>query len=88
MTMPLTTRPATMTDVPTLVALMTEFYGEAGFALPPATAAGAVGRGVRALCVETGGGDHPARALYARAGYVDSGHTFLILPLAAPVHAS
>lgn len=59
-----------------------------GAALLAAVRAGAVTRGLRALCVETGGPDHPARGLYARAGYTDSGHALLVLPLAGPVHTS
>lgn len=41
---------------------------------------------LRALWVETGLADHPARPLYHRAGYVDTGHALLVQPLAAPVH--
>jgi GNAT superfamily N-acetyltransferase len=59
-----------------------------GAALLAAAHAGASERGVRALCVETGLADHPARGLYARAGYVESGHALLIQPLARPVHAA
>jgi GNAT superfamily N-acetyltransferase len=149
-------RPATATDIPALVALMTTFYAESEFVLPaePATRAfealladprlgaawlalvngapaghavltvcfsmeygglrgfvddlyvrpdargrgvgaalldairaAAVARGVRALHVETGPDNATARRLYARAGYVESGHLFLSLPLAAPVHS-
>lgn len=58
-----------------------------GAALLAAARAGAVERGLRALCVETGLADHPARSLYARAGYADSGHALLVQSLAAPVHA-
>lgn len=155
--MSLTIRPATDADIHALVALMTDFYGEAGFTLSPApptrafeallaspslgavwiaeedglaighvvltlafsmefgglrgfiddlyvrpaargrgTGAallaaardGAHARAARALCVETGLADHPARGLYARAGYVDSEHALLVQPLAAPMHAS
>ena len=155
--MSLTIRPATDADIHALVALMTEFYAEADFTLPDASATrafhallsapqlgavwlaeqdgkavghvvltvafsmeygglrgfiddlyvlptargrgtgaallaaardGAIARGVRALCVETGLADHPARGLYARAGYVDSEHALLIQPLAAPIHAT
>ena len=151
------TRPAGPADVPTLVALMTEFYAEADFPLPaaPATRAfaallaapqlGAVwlgeaggapggyavltlafsmeygglrgfvddlyvrpearGRGVaaallgavreacgelgvRSLHVEVGPDNATARRVYTRAGFVDSGHLLLTMPLAAPVHAS
>jgi GNAT superfamily N-acetyltransferase len=153
----LSIRAATRTDVPTLVGLMSEFYAEAGFALPVAPAANAFsillttpvlgrvwlaevdGRGVghlvltiafsmefgglrgfvddlfvqssarnrgigaallstarsqalalglRALCVETGLEDHPARSLYARAGFADSGHALLVQPLADAMHAA
>ena len=48
---------------------------------------GALARGVRALHVEVGPENDTARRPYARAGYVESGHLFLRLPLAAPVHA-
>ena len=149
-------RPATAADVPVLVALMTAFYAESGYPLPPGPAGRAfqtllgdarlggvwlaevdgeavghavltlsfsmeyggprgfvddlyvspaargrgVGaallaavrgscdaRGVRALHVEVGPENATARRLYARAGYADSGHLLLSLPLAAPVHA-
>lgn len=59
----------------------------AGAGLLAAARAGAVKRGVRALHVEVGPENQTAQRLYARAGYVDSGHQFLSLPLAAPVHA-
>lgn len=59
-----------------------------GAALLAAARDGAIARGVRALCVETGLADHPARGLYARAGYVDSEHALLVQPLAAPMHAT
>lgn len=58
-----------------------------GAALLAAAEQGARSRGLRALCVETGQSDHPARSLYARAGYADSGHALLVRPLAAPIHA-
>lgn len=58
----------------------------AGAALLAAARAGAAARGLRVLQVETGQEGHLARPLYARAGYVDSGHALLTLPLAAPVH--
>lgn len=155
--MSLTIRPATDADIDSLVALMTDFYAEAGFTLSPAAPtrafeallaspslgavwiaeenglaighvvltlafsmefggrrgfiddlyvrpaargrgtgaallaaarSGAVAHGARAICVETGLADHPARGLYARAGYVDSEHALLVQPLAAPMHAS
>ncbi|WP_158508914.1 GNAT family N-acetyltransferase [Gemmatirosa kalamazoonensis] len=60
----------------------------AGAGLLAAARAGAAARGVRALHVEVGPGNAVARRLYARAGYVDSGHLLLSLALAAPVHAA
>jgi GNAT superfamily N-acetyltransferase len=57
-----------------------------GMALLAAARAEAIARDLRALCVEAGGDGHRARALYARAGYVDSDHALLVQPLAAPVH--
>ena len=57
-----------------------------GAALLSAVRAGALARGLRALCVETGREDHPARSLYARAGYVDSEHALLVQPLQSPMH--
>ena len=59
-----------------------------GAALLAAARDGALARGLRALCVETGLADHPARGLYARAGYVDSEHALLVQTLAAPLHAT
>jgi GNAT superfamily N-acetyltransferase len=59
-----------------------------GAALLEAARDGAIARGLRALCVETGLADHPARSLYARAGYVDSEHALLVQPLAAAVHVT
>jgi GNAT superfamily N-acetyltransferase len=59
-----------------------------GAGLLAAARAGALARGMRVLCVETGAAGHPARGLYARAGYVDSEHALLVQPLAAPVHAA
>jgi GNAT superfamily N-acetyltransferase len=58
----------------------------AGAALLEAARAGAVERHLRVLQVETGDSSHAARPLYARAGYVDSGHALLTLPLASPLH--
>ena len=52
-----------------------------------AARAGASARGVRALHVEVGPANDSALRLYARAGYADSGHLLLSLPLAPPVHA-
>ena len=43
-------------------------------------------RGVRALYVETGAKNDPARRVYERAGMQDTGRRLLALPLAAPVH--
>jgi GNAT superfamily N-acetyltransferase len=57
-----------------------------GAALLAAARAGAVALGFHALCVETGQEDHPARGLYARAGYVDTGHALLVQPLRPPLH--
>ena len=151
-------RSANLADVPALVALMAEFYTEAGFLLPTANATrafrslladprlggiwlsapqeagappagyvvltvaysmeygglrgfvddlyvrpferglgvaaallGAVreacsARGVRALHVEVGPDNATARRVYARCGFVDSGHLLLTRALAAPVH--
>ena len=150
-----TIRPAGPPDVPVLVALMTAFYAESDYPLPPAPAArafhallddarlggvwlaeldgdavghavltvgfsmeygglrgfvddlfvrpahrgrglaaallGAVRRrcvddGVRAVHVEVGRENGAARRVYHRAGFADSGHLLLTLPLAAPVH--
>jgi GNAT superfamily N-acetyltransferase len=58
-----------------------------GAALLSAARVEALTRGLRALCVETGLDDHPARGLYSRAGFVDTGHALLIQPLATPIHA-
>lgn len=58
-----------------------------GAALLAAAREGAMARGLRALCVETGQANHPARRLYARAGFSDSGHALLVQPLAPPLHA-
>ena len=58
----------------------------AGARLLAEARADAVRRGVRALHVEVGPDNDVARRLYARAGYVDSGHLFFSLPLASPVH--
>jgi len=44
--------------------------------------------GVRALLVEVGPENDPAQRVYRRAGFADSGHTLLTLPLLAPVHLS
>lgn len=60
----------------------------AGARLLETMRAAAEARGVRALHVEVGPENETARRLYARAGYVDSGHLLLSLPLAAPVHAT
>lgn len=42
--------------------------------------------GLRALLVETGSSDHPARRLYARAGFVETGRVFLAQALSPPLH--
>ena len=60
----------------------------AGAGLLAAARAEAARRDVRALHVEVGPDNRVARRLYARAGYADSGHLLLTLPLAAPVHAA
>lgn len=60
--------------------------GGIGMALLTAVRDHATARGLRALCVETGLADHPARSLYMRAGYIDSQHALLVQPLASPVH--
>jgi GNAT superfamily N-acetyltransferase len=148
-------RSAEVADIPGLVALMTEFYAEADFALPKGPArqtfeqliqdprlgevwimecdgypAGFIvltvcfsmeygglrgfvddffvlkqyrGRGlgaaalaevrrscssrkVRALLVETGPDNESALRVYRRAGFTDSGHLLLTMPLESPVH--
>jgi ribosomal protein S18 acetylase RimI-like enzyme len=56
-------------------------------ALLAAAREAATADGVRALHVEVGPDNALARRLYARAGYEESGHLFLRLPLADPVHA-
>lgn len=42
--------------------------------------------GVRALLVETGPKNHPARTIYARAGFEESGRMLLGQALAPPIH--
>lgn len=42
--------------------------------------------GVRALLVETGSEDHPARGVYARAGFQETGRVLLGQALAHPLH--
>ena len=59
-----------------------------GLALLGAVRSACAERGVRALHVEVGPENATARRLYARAGYAESGHLLLTLPLAPPVHAS
>lgn len=59
-----------------------------GAALLTAARTSAEQRGVRALHVEVGPDNDTARRLYGRAGYTDSGHVFLSLPLAAPTHGT
>jgi GNAT superfamily N-acetyltransferase len=154
--MALEIRPATTADIPELVALMTAFYSESNFLLPPhpatrafealladphlggawlaesdgaaighavltigfsmeygglrgtiddlyvrpemrgkgaggrlltALRAAAIRRGVRSLHVEVEPGNARVLRLYGRAGYAESGHLLLSLPLASPVHA-
>ena len=60
----------------------------AGAELLTAAREEAVRRGVRALHVEVGPDNAVARRVYARAGFADSGHLLLTLPLATPVHAN
>ena len=81
--MALQIRSAIRHDVAALVALMTTFYAESNFALPSGPAARTF-----ALHVEVGPENHTARRLYARAGYVDSGHRFLSLSASGPAHAA
>ncbi len=57
-----------------------------GAALLAAVRDACAGRGVRAMHVEVGPENTGARQLYAEAGYTDSGHLLLTLPLEAPVH--
>jgi GNAT superfamily N-acetyltransferase len=59
-----------------------------GAGLLAAAREGATALGLRALHVEVGPENQVARRLYARAGYADSGHLLLSLPLAAPVHVT
>ncbi|HEX8431729.1 MAG TPA: GNAT family N-acetyltransferase [Longimicrobium sp.] len=47
-----------------------------------------VARGVRALHVEVGPENGVALRTYARAGFAESGHLLLTLPLADPVHVA
>lgn len=58
-----------------------------GAALLAVLRSGCADRGVRALHVEVGPEDLPARRLYERAGYRSSGRLLLSLPLVAAVHA-
>lgn len=58
----------------------------AGSALLAAAREDAERRGVRALHVEVGPDNERALRVYGGAGYIDSGHLLLSLPLAAPVH--
>lgn len=60
----------------------------AGGRLLDALRAAATARGVRSLHVEVGPDNARARRLYERAGYSESGHLPLRLPLASPVHAA
>jgi GNAT superfamily N-acetyltransferase len=57
-----------------------------GAALLEAVRSACDARSVRALHVEVGPENDVARRLYARAGFADSGHLLLSLPLRAPVH--
>lgn len=59
-----------------------------GVQWPDAVRMVASARGVRALHVKVGPDDQTAPWLYERAGYAESGHLFLTLPLATPVHAA
>jgi ribosomal protein S18 acetylase RimI-like enzyme len=45
-------------------------------------------RGLRALLVETGPTNDEALSVYRRAGFMDTGHLLLTLPLGQPVHAA
>ncbi len=45
-------------------------------------------RGVRALLVETSQDNERAVSVYSRAGFADTGHMLMTLPLADPVHES
>jgi GNAT superfamily N-acetyltransferase len=58
-------------------------YGAAALA---AVRQACVELGIRSLLVETGGEGHPARRLYARAGFQENGRVFLTQPLAPPLH--
>ena len=51
-------------------------------------AADCVARGVRALHVEAGPDNGIAQRVYARSGFVDSGHMLLTRPLAPPLHVA
>lgn len=57
-----------------------------GGALLRAARAMCVEAGVRALLVETGLDGHPARRLYLREGFGDSGRALLTQKLSAPLH--
>jgi ribosomal protein S18 acetylase RimI-like enzyme len=59
-----------------------------GAALLATLRAACVARGVKELWVEVGAENGAARRLYERAGYTDTGHLLLSLPLAPPMHAA
>ncbi len=57
-----------------------------GGTLLRAARARCIGDGVRALLVETGLDGHPARRLYLREGFGDSGRALLTQKLSTPLH--
>lgn len=59
-----------------------------GAAALAAVRAEAEARGLRALLVETSHDNAKALGVYRQAGFTDSGHLLMRLPLAAPVHES
>lgn len=59
-----------------------------GAALLATVRSACAARGVRTLQVEVGAENRTALRLYERAGYTDSRHRLLSLPLAVPVHAA
>ena len=79
-------RPSTVADVGALAALMIEFYRESDFALPREAAERTFGALLRApelgqAWLLESDGDRGA-------GFADTGHVPLALPLADPVHAA
>ncbi len=42
--------------------------------------------GVRALFVQAGADNDPAKRVYKRAGFTDTGHQLLVQPIASPIH--